>query len=181
MAVIIKKHREYHARAMQKPNFSTGTEGYNFSYPVLNTIEIGNLFISGGSRDIQIERMGKTTWSFDKEKSILTKKDRKGTTETHYIDNPKELYDAMDKYWEENAQALEDKNNDITEKRAEAGIGNQNARKVKDVTEEDVIKHEEIEIAETYVSDPFERGFRKVSYQPANVVSPSRSRGDYLD
>lgn len=174
--VIITKHRAYHARAIKDLDFNTMKQGYNFSYPVLNTIDIGNLFITGASKDIQIERMGKTTWSFDKEKSELTIEKSK-TKETHYIVDVKELYMAMSKYFKENASKLEKKNNLIAEKKSEANLGNQNAKKDKDV-ESNIKQEQKPEINDEYEDNPF------TPYRPqANIVSPSRSqsRCDFLD
>ena len=63
--VEIVKSSEYNARVIQLPNFKNKIKGYGFTYPVMNTIDICNLFIEGGETDIKIERMGMQKWSYD--------------------------------------------------------------------------------------------------------------------
>ena len=65
------RHADFHVRAIQEPDFDNDIDGFDFSYPILNTIEIGNLLLRGGTKNITIERLGKSTWSYDKETSIL--------------------------------------------------------------------------------------------------------------
>ena len=47
----IEKCSEYNARITKIPDFKSKTHGYNFSYPVMNSIDICNLFISGGETE----------------------------------------------------------------------------------------------------------------------------------
>lgn len=126
--VIIVNHAEFHARAMKEINIDTMTKGYNFSYPVLNTIEIGNILILGGTIDVHIERQGKSVWTFDTEKSILTI-DRNERIENHYIYDTRELYNEMSKYFNENVKRLSEKNSLTSAKKRVSKIGNQNASK----------------------------------------------------
>jgi len=107
---------DFHSRAMKEPTPKTKTPGYNFSYPVLNTIEIGNILMSGGSVDIQIERQGKSTWSFDERTSVLTI-ERGGRVEIHRIDNPMELYSEMSVHFNENIQRISELNLKTAEKK----------------------------------------------------------------
>ena len=46
--VTIEECSEYNVRAMKSPDFKNKSHGYNFAYPVMNTIDICDLFISGG-------------------------------------------------------------------------------------------------------------------------------------
>ncbi|MCL1892436.1 MAG: hypothetical protein FWF97_04090 [Alphaproteobacteria bacterium] len=125
---LIIQHAEFHVRAMKSPNLKNNTRGYNFSYPVMNTIDICGLFVSGESIDIHIERMGKSIWSFDKETSILTI-ERNGRSESHHIDDVEELSDAMLEYFYGNVQRLSEKHTLTSAKKSVAKLGNQNARK----------------------------------------------------
>ena len=133
--VIIINHTNFHARAMKEPNFETGTLGYNFSYPVLNTIEIGNLFITGGETTINIERKGEIIWAFDKEKSQLHIK-KPNSEEIHTIDNPSELYQKMSQHFNENYEHLMNQNLAVCKKKSQSLKGNQNA--IKDNQEDKV-------------------------------------------
>ena len=38
---IIEKCSEYNVRVIKKPDFKNKVHGYNFAYPVMNTIDIG--------------------------------------------------------------------------------------------------------------------------------------------
>lgn len=127
---IIINHAEFHSRATKEPNFKTKTKGYDFSYPVVNTIAIGNIFLSGGTINIKSERQGESIWSFNAEQSILTI-ERKGKTETHYIDDIEELYTEMSKHYHENCQRLTDKILRTSEKKSLSKSGNKNALKNK--------------------------------------------------
>jgi len=59
--VTIINHSAYHARAIKMFDVKTGKPGYDFSYPILNTVDIDNLLIMGGSSSIQKERMDETS------------------------------------------------------------------------------------------------------------------------
>lgn len=82
--IEIVKSSEFNVRVMKDTDFDKDILGYNFSYPVLNTIDICNLFISGGTTNIQIERMGVSEWSFDKATATLSVK-QKDDVKTHKI------------------------------------------------------------------------------------------------
>ena len=126
--VIIINHSAYHARAIKMFDAKTRKLGYDFSYPILNTIDIGNLLIMGGSTSIQIERMGETTWSFDKEKSQLTiqKNDK---TEKHYIEDVLSLCQKMAEHYEANRDRLYELNMATAQKKSHSQKGNKNAVK----------------------------------------------------
>ena len=49
---IIEKCSEYNVRVIKKPDFKSKVHGYNFAYPVMNTIDICDLFISGGTTEV---------------------------------------------------------------------------------------------------------------------------------
>ena len=61
----IVKSSEFNARAVKPIDIKNKIPGYNFSYPVLNTIDICNILMLGGSIEISIERMGKSKWSYN--------------------------------------------------------------------------------------------------------------------
>lgn len=126
--IMFLRHADFHVRAIQEPDFDNDIDGFDFSYPILNTIEIGNLLLRGGTKNITIERLGKSTWSYDKETSIL-RIVKKNKEEEHIIPNPKELYKAMSKYYHEEAPKIIDKNSDTQTKRIISMQGNQNAKK----------------------------------------------------
>jgi len=44
--VTIEECSEYNVRAMKSPDFKNKSHGYNFAYPVMNTIDICDLFTS---------------------------------------------------------------------------------------------------------------------------------------
>lgn len=126
--IMFSRHAEFHVRVLQEPDFDNDIVGFDFSYPILNTIEIGNLLLRGGTKNITIERLGKSTWSYDKETSTL-RIVKKNKEEEHIIPNPKDLYKAMSKYYHEEAPKIVDKNNDAQNKRIISMQGNQNAKK----------------------------------------------------
>ncbi len=131
--VTIINHSAYHARAIKMFDAKTGKPGYDFSYPILNTVDIGNLLIMGGSISIQIERMGETSWSFDKEKSQLTiqKNDK---TEKHYIDDVVSLCQKMAEHYEVNRDRLYELNMSTAQKKSRSQKGNKNAVKKETAT-----------------------------------------------
>lgn len=126
--VKIIKNTEFTARAMQAPDFKNKVPGYNFSYPVLNTIEICNLFIAGGTIEINIERMGKSKWAYDLNTTSLSV-ERKGVKNVYHICNTEELGTAMMQYCEANSSVLFEKNCETSSRKSKAKIGNQNAKK----------------------------------------------------
>jgi len=166
--VIIINHTNFHARAMKEPNFETGTLGYNFSYPVLNTIEIGNLLMAGGEITINIERMGETFWSFDKEKSQLHIK-KPNLEEIHTIDNPSELYQKMSQHFNENYEHLMNQNLAVCKKKSNSLKGNQNALKN---DPEDKMENKKSEEVENIAS---EQGICK---KTKDFIPPSEYEGD---
>lgn len=127
----ITKNTEFTARARQYPDFKEKIPGYDFSYPVLNTIEICNLLITGGSIEIRTERMGKMNWSYNTETATLSV-EQKEIKKTYYICNPENLGESMMQYFEEKHQSLCEKNYATNIKKSHSKIGNQNAKKEKD-------------------------------------------------
>ena len=96
---------EYNARAVKSIDLANKIPGYNFSYPVLNTIDICNILMFGGSIEISIERMGKSKWSYNLDTKELTI-EKPTSTETHLITNTEELICEMDKYFNQNKDEL---------------------------------------------------------------------------
>ena len=126
--IEIVKCSEYNVRAMKQPDFKSKICGFNFSYPVMNTIDICNLFINGGSIDISMNGKSKSKWSFDTEDKILKITD-KDNEETHIISDIEELGDAMMAYFNENKDEINQKTLDTNMKKSKSKLGNQNARK----------------------------------------------------
>ena len=119
----IKNNTEYTARAIKGYDVDNNIPGYNFSYPVANTIEIGNIIMSGGSIEIKDYKC-----SFDKEKSILTI-ERNDHIENHYISDVKELLEAMQKHFNDNQDRLLEKMAKSAAKKSQSKQGNQNAKR----------------------------------------------------
>ena len=94
---LANKIPEYNARAVKSIDLANKIPGYNFSYPVLNTIDICNILMIGGSIEISIERMGKSKWSYNLDTKELTI-EKPTSTETHLITNTEELICEMDKF-----------------------------------------------------------------------------------
>ncbi len=113
---------------MKQPDFKSKICGFNFSYPVMNTIDICNLFINGGSIDISMNGKSKSKWSFDTEDKILKITD-KDNEENHIITDIEELGDAMMAYFNENKDEINQKTLDTNMKKSKSKLGNQNARK----------------------------------------------------
>ena len=101
----IVKSSEFNARAVKPIDIKNKIPGYNFSYPVLNTIDICNILMIGGSIEISIERMGKSKWSYNLDTKELTI-EKPTSTETHLITNTEELIYEMDKYFNQNKDEL---------------------------------------------------------------------------
>lgn len=129
--VEIVKSSEYNARAIQISDFKKKIQGYNFTYPVMNTIDICNILIDGDSVDIKIERMGIQTWSFDEITGILSIKHDEDVKK-YKISNVEELHDAMNQYFEDNKEEIIGKTLAINQNKSKSKLGNQNAKK-KDV------------------------------------------------
>ena len=103
--IEIIKSSEFNARAVKPIDIKNKIPGYNFSYPVLNTIDICNILMLGGSIEISIERMGKSKWSYNLDTKELTI-EKPTSTETHLITNTEELICEMDKYFNQNKDEL---------------------------------------------------------------------------
>lgn len=143
--VEIIQNSKYNARAMQKADIKNKIPGYNFAYPVLNTIEITNLFINGGPIDITIERSGLLTWSFDTQtETLIIAQDNK--QERHIIKNIEDLVEAMNKYFDENKDVLMKDNLATNMKKSNSKIGNQNAKCNKSQNELDEKEIEEFKL-----------------------------------
>lgn len=130
--VEIIKSSEYNARAIQDVDMDNGIEGYSFSYPVMNTIEICNLLIKGGSITIKSERMGTQDWFYDKETNILIIKDNKDEKK-YYISDYKALGKAIQQYFNDNKEEILQKVLATNDKKSKSKLGNQNARKMENI------------------------------------------------
>lgn len=127
--VDIKKNTKFTARAVQLTDFINNVKGYDFSYPVFNTIEICNLFLGEGPIEIQTERMGKSTWTYDSATNTLTI-EQKGKKNTWYISDANKLGAAMIQYYNDNSQSIFDRNYETNMKKSKSKIGNQNAKSI---------------------------------------------------
>ena len=101
----IVKSSEFNARAVKPIDIKNKIPGYNFSYPVLNTIDICNILMIGGSIEISIERMGKSKWSYNLDTKELTI-EKTMLPEKHIITDTTELIIEMDKYFNKNKAEL---------------------------------------------------------------------------
>lgn len=126
--IKIIKSSEYNARAVKNIDIANKIPGYNFSYPVLNTIDICNILMCGGSIEITIERMGKSKWSYNVDtKELLIEKPT--STERHMIIDTTELISEMDKYFNENQDELWQKNYETNVKKSISKKGNKKVQK----------------------------------------------------
>lgn len=135
--LTIEKSSEYKARAIKNTDFDNEIPGYNFSYPVINTVEICNLMIIGGSIDITMNGQSKSTWSFDKENLVLSI-----NKEKHYIADTKELGKAMIQYFDDNKLELMQKNLNTNLKKSQSKNGNQNAKKIQNIETSSLLSSE---------------------------------------
>ena len=103
--ITIEKCSEYNVRIMKTPDFKNKIHGYNFAYPVMNSIDICNLFISGGDTEISMNGKSKSTFSFNVDSNILTITE-KNQKKLYTIDNPAELGETMVKYFEEHQSEI---------------------------------------------------------------------------
>lgn len=131
---IIEKCSEYNVRAMKSPDFKNKSHGYNFAYPVMNTIDICDLFISGGSTEVSMNGKSKSTFAFDMESKTLTITER-GNTKSYTIDDPEKLGEAMIKYFEEHQAEILEKTRETNQKKSQSKIGNQYAKKDENIKE----------------------------------------------
>lgn len=126
--ITIEKCSEYNVRIMKTPDFKNKIHGYNFAYPVMNSIDICNLFISGGSTEILMNGQSKSVWSFDEKTSILAIQ-QKNKKQEYIIDNIEELGEKMMQYFEEHQSEILQKTLETNMKKSKSKEGNQNARK----------------------------------------------------
>ena len=70
--ITIEKCSEYNVRVMKNSYFDNMVCGFNFSYTVMNSIEIAILLISGGTIEIKPNGQAVSQWLFDKETSVLS-------------------------------------------------------------------------------------------------------------
>ena len=119
---------------MKSPDFKNKGHGYNFAYPVMNTIDICDLFISGGTTEVSMVGKSKSTFAFDMESKTLTITER-GNTKSYTIDDPEKLGEAMIKHFEEHQAEILEKTRETNQKKSQAKIGNQNARKDENIKE----------------------------------------------
>lgn len=126
--ITIEKCSEYNVRIMKTPDFKNKIHGYNFAYPVMNSIDICNLFISGGSTEILMNGQSKSVWSFDEKTSILTIQ-QKNKEQKYIIDNIEELGEKMMQYFEEHQSEILQKTLETNMKKSKSKEGNQNAKK----------------------------------------------------
>ena len=111
---------------MKSPDFKNKSHGYNFAYPVMNTIDICDLFISGGTTEVSMNGKSKSTFAFDMESKTLTITER-GNTKSYTIDDPEKLGEAMIKYFEEHQAEILEKTRETNQKKSQSKIGNQHA------------------------------------------------------
>ena len=97
--IEIMKCSEYNVRAMKQPDFKEKVPGFNFSYPVMNTIDICNILMNGGSIEISMNDRSKSVWLFETETSTL-KITGNGIEEKHTIINTAELGKEMLNFFE---------------------------------------------------------------------------------
>lgn len=126
--IEIIKCSEYNVRVMKNPDFKEKIPGFNFSYPVMNTIDICNILMSGGSVEISMNGKAKSVWSFEIETNTL-KITGKGIEENHIIADVAELGAEMLKFFEENKAEIMQKTLETNMKKSQSKLGNQNARK----------------------------------------------------
>ena len=126
--ITIEKCSEYNVRVMKNPDFDNMICGFNFSYPVMNSIEIASLLISGGTIEIKPNGQAASQWSFDKETSALSIK-QKDKEQKIYIADISELGKAMMEYWDKNKDDILKQTLDTNLKKSQSKIGNQNAKK----------------------------------------------------
>lgn len=126
--ITIEKCSEYNVRIMKTPDFKNKIHGYNFAYPVMNSIDICNLFISGGDTEILMNGQSKSVWSFDEKTSILAIQ-QKNKKQEYIIDNIEELGEKMMQYFEEHQSEILQKTLETNMKKSKSKEGNQNARK----------------------------------------------------
>ncbi len=128
--IEIVKSSEFNARAVKSIDLANKIPGYNFSYPVLNTIDICNILMIGGSIEISIERMGKSKWSYNLDTKELTI-EKTTLPEKHIITDTTELIIEMDKYFNKNKAELWQNSYETNIKKSISKKGNKNAQKTK--------------------------------------------------
>lgn len=126
--ITIEKCSEYNVRVMKTPDLKNKIHGYNFSYPVMNTIDICDLFISGGTAEISINGKSKSIFAFDMENKKLTITE-KGNKKSYIIDDSEELGEVMIKYFEDHQAEILEKTRETNLKKIKSKEGNQNAKK----------------------------------------------------
>ncbi|MDY4819809.1 MAG: hypothetical protein SO206_06210 [Bacilli bacterium] len=131
---IIEKCSEYNVRVIKKPDFKNKSHGYNFAYPVMNTVDICDLFISGGEKEISMNGKSKSIFAFDMENKTLTITER-GSINTYIIEDMQELGEMMIKYFDEHQVEIFEKTRETNQKKSQAKIGNQYAKKDESIKE----------------------------------------------
>ena len=131
---IIEKCSEYNVRVIKKPDFKNKVHGYNFAYPVMNTVDICDLFISGGEKEISMNGKSKSIFAFDMENKTLTITER-GSINTYIIEDMQELGEMMIKYFDEHQAEIFEKTRETNQKKSQAKIGNQYAKKDESIKE----------------------------------------------
>lgn len=131
---IIEKCSEYNVRVIKKPDFKNKVHGYNFAYPVMNTVDICDLFISGGTTEVSMNGKSKSTFAFDMESKILTITERDNIN-TYIIEDMQELGEMMIKYFDEHQAEIFEKTRETNQKKSQAKIGNQYAKKDESIKE----------------------------------------------
>ena len=120
--ITIEKCSEYNVRIMKTPDFKNKIHGYNFAYPVMNSIDICNLFISGGDTEISMNGKSKSTFSFNVDNNTLTITE-KNQKKLYTIDNPAELGETMVKYFEEHQSEILQKTLETNMKKSKSKEG----------------------------------------------------------
>ena len=176
--VTIEKCSEYNVRAMKSPNFKNKSHGYNFAYPVMNTIDICDLFISGGTTEVSMNGKSKSTFAFDMESKTLTITER-GNAKTYTIDDSEELGEAMIKHFEEHKDEVMQKTLETNLKKSQAKIGNQYAKKDENIKESPKLETNE-DILREYPIDYYNYP-EKIKEAVANNVKDSCDLDFYLE
>lgn len=126
--VTIEKSSEYNVLIIKTPDFKNKVHVHNFSYLVMNTIDICDLFISGGTTEVAINGKAKSIFAFDMKNKTLTITE-KGNKKSYIIDDEQELSEVTINYFEENQNEILEKTREANLKKSKSKEGNQNAKK----------------------------------------------------
>ncbi len=94
----------------------------------MNTIDICNILMNSGNKEISMNGRSKSVWSFETETNTL-KITGKGIEENHTIADVVEHGEEMLKFFEANKAGIMEKTLETNMKKSQSKLGNQNARK----------------------------------------------------